>query len=154
MIEIEELTSLVPHKGKMLLLSRVNRYDLEERSVEAEYHVTEDCLFYDSAAGGVPAWVGLELIAQAISALAGLRGRQRGEKPKIGFILSFTSVRIEIPFFMTGTTVEIRAKEQSCMDMVYSFEGSVFLEGGKVLEGNVTVMDVDEKQAEIFEKGE
>ena len=154
MIEIEELTSLLPHRGKMLLLSRVNMYDMEERRLEAEYHVTKDCLFYDSAAGGVPAWVGFELIAQAISALAGLRSRQRGEKPRIGFIMSVSSLRIKIPFFITGTTLEIRVKEQGCMDMVYSFEGSVFLEGGKVLEGNLMVMDVDEKQAKIFENGE
>jgi hypothetical protein len=53
MIEKEELQTLIPHRGKMLLLSKIIDYNLDERSLAAEYHITEDCLFFNSAAGGV-----------------------------------------------------------------------------------------------------
>ena len=152
MIEKEELAGLVPHKGRMLLLTRINEYNLEEQTLHAEYHITEDCLFYDAAVGGVPAWVAFEFMAQAIAALSGLRGRQRAEKPSIGFILGVSSLQIGLPFFTTGSTVELKVKESGCMDQVFSFYGEAFLEGRKVLEGKLTVMEVHDGQLQSFIK--
>jgi predicted hotdog family 3-hydroxylacyl-ACP dehydratase len=156
MVEKEELFSIVPHRGRMLLLSRIKGFNPEEGSIEAEYHITEDCLFYDSAIAGVPAWVGFELIAQAISAISGLRdhnkGRPKGKPPKIGFILSVSHVKIELPFFYTGSIIRIKAKEIDHMDLVYTFEGEIILEDKTVLKGQLTVMDVDDGQAEALLK--
>ena len=146
MIEKEELDSLLPHKGRMLLLTRIVEYNLEERVLCAEYSITRDCLFYDSSIEGVPAWVGFEFLAQAISALSGLSGRAKGEKPKIGFILSVSSIKIKLPFFKPGSIVKLTVKESGRVEQVYSFDGEVFLEDRKVLEGKLTVMDVDDEQ--------
>jgi len=136
--------SIVPHKGKMLLLSRIISYDLEEQTLCAEYDITENCIFYDPVIEGVPAWVGFEFIAQAIAALSGLRGHESGEEPKIGYILSVSSMQIDCHFFQAGNTVQINVKESGCMDEVHNFEGTVFLEGKKVLDGKLTVI-VDSK---------
>jgi predicted hotdog family 3-hydroxylacyl-ACP dehydratase len=152
MIEKEDLLSIVPHRGKMLLLSRVINYSMEDLTIEAEYHITEDCLFYDSAAAGVPAWVGFEFIAQAISAFSGIRNRENGEPPRIGFILAVSQVRIDIPFFKTASIITIRAKEIEQLDSLYIFKGEIFLEGRKVLEGRLTVLDADEEQAEAMKR--
>ena len=152
-LEKEELETVVPHRGKMLLLSRVSWYSLEERTLCAESSISEDCLFYDPAIGGVPAWVGFEFLAQAIGALSGLWSREKNEPPKIGFILSISSMRIELPFFKAGSTVELKVKENSRMDMVYNFEVEAFLEGRKVLGGKLTVMDASDEQIESMRKG-
>ena len=143
MIEKDELISLVPHRGKMYLLSRVNKYDLGVRCLEAEYDITESCLFYDPEAGGVPSWVSFELIAQSVSVLFGLQRRAMGKEPKIGFVMSVSSVKSELPVFKAGTTAEIKVKEINNIDMVYTFEGFVFIEGRKVFEGKLTAMDVE-----------
>ena len=153
MIEKEELFSLIPHRDRMLLLTKVNEYDFKEESIEAEYHLTEDCLFYDSATAGVPAWVGFELIAQAVSAFMGIKTRARGEPVRMGFILSVSQVRIGLPFFKTGSIITIKAKEFECMDPLYIYTGEIFIEGKKVLEGKLTVMDVDDEKAEAMKKG-
>ena len=145
MIEKEELQTLIPHKGKMFLLSRVIEYDLAH-GIRAEYDITEQCLFYDPVVDGVPSWAGFELIAQAISVLSGIRDRESGKKPNMGFILSIQSVRMEIPLFKNGSTVEIRVKEIDCTEMIYTFEGEVFLEGGKVMEGKIMVMEASDEQ--------
>ena len=152
MLEGEELTSIVPHRGRMLLLTGIKEYNLEQRTLCAESRITEDCLFYDPAIGGVPAWVGFEFMAQAIGALSGLWGRERGEKPKIGFILSVSSMQIGLPFFKTGSTVELRVKENGRMDQIYSFDGEAFLEGRKVMEGKLTVMDANDEQVKSMIK--
>jgi predicted hotdog family 3-hydroxylacyl-ACP dehydratase len=145
LIEQEEIKTLIPHKGKMLLLSRVIEYDIEH-SIRAEYDITKDCLFYDPAAEGVPAWVGFEFMAQAISVLTGIRKRENGEKPQIGFILSVPSIRMEIPLFKCGSSVEVRVKETDCTDMIYTFDGAAFLEGKKVMEGKLMVMEVSDER--------
>ena len=140
LIEQEELQTLIPHKGKMMLLDRVIEYDIEH-SIRAEYTITRNCLFYDPLLDGVPAWVGFEFIAQAISTLTGIRKRAKGEKPKMGFILSIPSMRMEIPLFKNDSLVEIHAKEIDCTDMIYTFEGNVFLENKKIMGGTLMVME-------------
>ena len=151
-IEQAELHTIIPHSGRMLLLSRVNRYNLEERNIEAEYHITEDCLFYDSAIAGVRAWVGFEFIAQAISAYSGIWARENGIPISMGFILSVASMRITLPVFGIGSTVQIRAREIERMDTMSSFEGEILLEGTKVLDGKLTVMEIDNEQAQAMKK--
>jgi len=143
MIEKEELQTIIPHKGKMLLLDRIIEYDIEH-SIRAEYDITRDCIFYDPVLDGVPSWVGFEFMAQAISALTGIRKRERGEKPNIGFILSIPSMRIEIPLFKNGSSVEVRVKEIDCTDLIYTFEGAAFLESKKVIEGKLMVMEISD----------
>ena len=153
MIEKEELLSLIPHGGRMLLLDRVKWYNLKEQSIEAEYRITEDCLFYDSAADGVPAWVGFEFIAQAVSALTGIGYRERGEPPNVGFILGVSQVQIRYPFLRTGSIIGIKAKEIEHLDSLYIFKGEIFFENERVLEGKITIMDVDKEKAQAMKKG-
>jgi predicted hotdog family 3-hydroxylacyl-ACP dehydratase len=140
MIEKEELQTLIPHKGKMMLLDRVIEYDIEH-SIRAEYTITRNCLFYDPVLDGVPAWVGFEFIAQAISTFTGIRKRAKGEKPEMGFILSIPSMRMEIPLIKNDSMVEIHAKEIDCTDMIYTFEGKVLLENKKIMGGTLMVME-------------
>jgi len=153
MIEKEELLSIMPHRGRMLLLTKVNEYDFKENSIEAECHITENCLFYDPAAAGVPAWAGFEFIAQAVSAYMGIKIRARGEPVKPGFILGVSQLRIGLPFFNAGSILIIRAKEFENMEPLYIYEGEIFLEGKKVLEGRLTVMEADDEKAQAIEKG-
>jgi predicted hotdog family 3-hydroxylacyl-ACP dehydratase len=145
LIEKEELQTLIPHKGKMFLLSRVIEYDTAH-SIRVEYDITEQCLFYDPAVDGVPSWVGFELMAQAIYVLSGIKVREGGEKPNMGFILSIQSVRMEIPLFKNGSTVEICVKEIDYTDMIYTFEGEALLEGRKVMEGRIMVMEISDER--------
>jgi predicted hotdog family 3-hydroxylacyl-ACP dehydratase len=150
LIEREELQTLIPHKGKMLLLDKIIDYDIEH-SIRAEYNVTENCIFYDPVLDGVPSWVGFEFMAQAISVLTGIRKREKGQKPAIGFILSIPSMRMEIPLFKNGSSVELRVEETDCTDIIFTYEGEAFLENKEVMEGKLMVMEVsDEKFNELI----
>jgi len=144
-IEKEELLTIIPHKGRMMLLSRIIDFNSETKSIEAEYEITDECLFYDSALSGVPAWTGFEFIAQAVSAFIGIR--DRGKKThSMGYILSVSQLRIGLPFFKTGSIIKIKSRESGGMDPVYVFEGEIFLDGEKVVDGKITVMDVYNEQ--------
>jgi len=152
LIEQEELQTIIPHKGKMLLLDRIIDYDIEH-SIRAEYNITKNCIFYDSAIDGIPAWVGFEFIAQTISALTGIKKREKGEKPTMGFILSIPFMKMEIPFFKNGSAVEIRVKENDCTNTIYTYEGEIFLENKKVMEGKLMVMEANDEKFKSLTDG-
>lgn len=152
MIEKDNLISLVPHRGRMFLLGRVSKYDLEECSVEAEYDITEDCLFYDPVAGGVPVWASVELVAQAISVLFGLMRRAIGLEPKLAFLLSVSLLKAETPVYKTGSTVVLKAIKVNCIEKMYTFDCSAFLEGRNVFSAKLTAVDADDEMINSYGK--
>ena len=83
MISEYRVADLVPHSGRMSLLTSITDHD--EDSLSAQVVITQDSMFADSQ--GVPSWVGLEYMAQAIGAFAGLQERLKGESPKLGFFI-------------------------------------------------------------------
>ncbi|GHV54000.1 hypothetical protein AGMMS49579_13780 [Spirochaetia bacterium] len=154
-IEREELLTLLPHKGKMFLLSRVTAYDTLKRSLDAEYEIPEDCLFYDPALGGAPAWVSFEFMAQSISALAEITHREKGEPLKMGCILSVSNMEIRRPLLKAGTTAYIHVQEDyAADDGIFAFNCTVSLgtgAGTAVVSAKLMIMEVDDLS--IFEKG-
>ena len=83
------IEQVVPHRGRMLFVDELLESDVDAVVVSAE--VRPDNLFADER--GVPAWVGIEYMAQAIAAWAGCRALARGEPARIGFLLPTESER-------------------------------------------------------------
>ncbi|MFT3929558.1 MAG: hypothetical protein QM709_04580 [Spongiibacteraceae bacterium] len=102
------VAELVPHKDSMLLLDVVRYVDADR--VEAEVVVRDDGLF-DDGRGGVPAWLGMEYMAQTIAAYAGTHGRQAGEGAKIGFLLGTRSFKSNVEQLPFGTRLTISAEK-------------------------------------------
>ena len=142
MIDTEELAALVPHKGKMFLLSRIASWDPAKHSLTAEFDITRDCLFFKNDLGGIPAWAGFELMAQSISALSGLVGREKGLPPQYGFILSLSEMILHAP--VLSGTVSIVSEEETVMDNVYSFRSCVYTGTAKAVSAKLTVMEVSD----------
>ncbi|MGH7796390.1 MAG: 3-hydroxylacyl-ACP dehydratase [Candidatus Binatia bacterium] len=105
-MNIPDIGSLVPHAGPMVLLDRVISAD--EESLCAEVSIRSDSLF--CGAEGVAAWVGLEYMAQTISAYAGYSAHLRGDPVKIGFLLGTRCYECSRPFFAVGTRLRIHVK--------------------------------------------
>lgn len=112
MIEGKELESILPHKSPMILLSRIESYNLAEGSLSAAVEVERGCMFFDPVERGVPMLVGLEYMAQAIAALAGLHRKEfHQEEPKIGFIIGSRHYKCNLPFFTEGSCLSVKVKE-------------------------------------------
>ena len=153
MMEYDELLTLIPHKGKMMLLNRVTDYNTKEKSIEAEYNVTDECIFYDPVINGIPSWTGFEFIAQSVSVFLGLEEKAKGKLPRLGFILGVSQVKIDIPVFTTGCTLKIKAKEAENEYPVIYYTGDIFINDKKVFSGRLTVMDADDEQLKILSGG-
>lgn len=106
------VADLVPHGGRMRLLDRVLEGDTD--SIVAEVTVREDSLFCEG--GTVGGWVGIEYMAQAVAAWAGWHARQRGEAPRVGFLLGTRRYQCSRPVFKVGDCLRIEVIRQFSAD--------------------------------------
>jgi predicted hotdog family 3-hydroxylacyl-ACP dehydratase len=100
------ITELVPHRASMLLVERVLAQDPER--VRVETTVRRGAVF--AIDEGWPSWVGVELMAQAVSTWGGLRARAAGEPVPLGFLLGTRRYRSSKPSFPFGTSLQIEAR--------------------------------------------
>jgi len=95
---------LLPHRRRLKLVDTVLDYGREHLKVALT--VRDEAPFGDGA-GGVPAYLGLEYMAQAICAFSGLELNAAGETPKIGLLLGTRCYRAHTPRFLAGQTLEV-----------------------------------------------
>ena len=87
----------------MVLLDRVVSF--EDENLVTEVTIREDTLFCE--AGGVPGWIGVEYMAQAVAAHAGAHARLAGNPPAIGFLLGTRSYECSVSQFSLGETLTV-----------------------------------------------
>jgi predicted hotdog family 3-hydroxylacyl-ACP dehydratase len=97
------VTELLPHGPESTLLDRFVAYD--ERKSVAVVDIGPASAFFDGHA--VPAWVGIEYMAQAVAAHAGFEARLRGEPPAVGFLLGTRSYENRLPAFPAGSRLTV-----------------------------------------------
>lgn len=102
------IESVVPHRGRMLLVHRLLARDDDSVVVGAD--IRADNLFADTQ--GVPAWIGIEYMAQAIAAWAGCRALARNEPVRIGFLLGARRYDGDPRHFAIGMTLRIEAHRE------------------------------------------
>ena len=90
-------SDLVPHRGAMCLLDSIDEYGADW--LRASVVTRRSSLF--AMEEGIPAWLGIEYMAQAAAAFGGIEQVQRGERPSIGLLIGsryYRAVRTFIPF--------------------------------------------------------
>ncbi len=94
---------LLPHDPPMVLLDRVVNYT--EAGLIAEVDISDETMFCSD--GGVPGWVGIEYMAQAVAAHAGYKARLDGGSPEIGYLLGTRAYKSTISHFPVGATLRV-----------------------------------------------
>ncbi|MNG09287.1 hypothetical protein D3C84_927030 [compost metagenome] len=64
---------------------------------------------FNRADGSLPAWVGIELMAQSVAAYAGCRARQQGRPVELGFLLGTRKFECNVEHFPAGAHLRIHA---------------------------------------------
>ncbi|MGH8436609.1 MAG: 3-hydroxylacyl-ACP dehydratase [Pseudomonas sp.] len=100
------IAELLPHAGDMILLDEVLSFAEEE--VTTRLYVRPGGLF-NRADGSLPAWVGIELMAQSIAAYAGCHARQAGAPVELGFLLGTRNFQCNVEAFPAGAELQIHA---------------------------------------------
>lgn len=106
MIERPKIAELVSHAGPMLLLERL----LEDGDdyVVCEVLVRSDGLF--DSGGRVPAWLGIEYMAQTVAAFSGLQARRDQELVKLGYLLGSRRFETNVQHFACGDVLRVTAR--------------------------------------------
>lgn len=100
------IAELLPHAGDMILLDEVLHFT--EEAVQTRLSVRPGGLF-NQADGSLPAWVGIELMAQSVAAYAGCQARQAGVPVQLGFLLGTRNFQCNVERFPAGSELQIKA---------------------------------------------
>jgi predicted hotdog family 3-hydroxylacyl-ACP dehydratase len=102
------IAAVLPHAGRMLLLDELLEHGPEH--VICAVDIRAETLFCDGV-HGVPAWVGLEYMAQAMCAYSGVEEVRAGLKPSIGLLLGTRRYQPQVEWFAIGTRLLVRADQ-------------------------------------------
>jgi predicted hotdog family 3-hydroxylacyl-ACP dehydratase len=134
----------LPHRPPMLLIDEILDYEAE--SVRCLVRITRDSLY--CADGGVPAWVGLEYMAQAMGVYSGIELLQKGEAPRIGFLLGTRRYESAVPAFAIGAQLEVSARVTLWEeDNLYAFDCAIVESGRKLAWGEIKAFRPRDVQA-------
>ncbi len=101
MIDGFTIADILPHRGDMALLDRVVSGGADE--LVCELTVRDDGLFDEG--GQVSAMLGIEYMAQAVSAYSGLQ--RGGQDIKIGLLLGTRKFQTNVSSFACGTELQV-----------------------------------------------
>ena len=101
------VSATVPHASPMLLLDRIEAYG--DAWLQAWARLQPGNLFVENNA--IPAWVGIEYMAQTIAAWAGCVALDRGEPIRIGFLVGSRKYKVSCAEFPIGSQMLITIRE-------------------------------------------
>jgi predicted hotdog family 3-hydroxylacyl-ACP dehydratase len=104
---MESTIPLVPHQPPLLLINEVREANGEQCTTLTR---VDPGAWYADPDGAMPAWFGLELMAQTISAYSGNRQKHLGIAPRFGYLLGTREYACEVPSFPAGALLEVEAR--------------------------------------------
>lgn len=134
----------IPHDPPMALIDRILAFDAD--SIEAEADIREDAVF--AGAHGVPAWIGIEYMAQTVAAHAGLGAALAGAPVRKGFLLGTRELHWRVPQFPFGATLRLGGHRvsQGATGLI-CFDCEARLDGETVSQGRLNVFQPEDPDA-------
>lgn len=138
-----DISELLPHKGPAVLIDRVlsDTHD----SIRVSAHVTRQHPFFVEG-HGVPVWVGIEMMAQAIAAHAGLIGRRENREPRSGMLLGTRRYETSTSWFAENSELEILAEREFGENSgLAACNCKVFCNGETLATATIIIVEIDEE---------
>jgi predicted hotdog family 3-hydroxylacyl-ACP dehydratase len=104
----QPIEAILPHRGTMLLVDTVSAFS--DATLCAHATVRADAWYADTD-GAMPAWIGIELMAQAIAAHVALLAMRGGGRARPGVLLGSRSYKALVPAFASGAPLRIHVTE-------------------------------------------
>lgn len=144
------INQLVPHREPMLLLDALSA--CSDESLTALANVRADA-WYADADGAMPAWIGIELMAQAIAAHDGLLSMRAGKEVRPGVLLGTRRYEALTPVFPRDAQLRISVKEVLRSEEGHgAYECTIEHDGAVCAEAIVKVYQPRDFQSFIEEK--
>jgi predicted hotdog family 3-hydroxylacyl-ACP dehydratase len=143
------LDDLIAHRPPLRLLDSI--VEISERTVLAETRVRADNPFFQPGYG-LPGYVGLEMMAQAIAAIDGFKCYKHGQKAKIGFLLGSRRYLCREEKLDEGETLRISAEMVFADHAMLAFDCRIDRRGSELATANLKVFAPSDPAA--FLKGQ
>ena len=98
-----KIDEILYHQAPMILIDRVDAYD--DMTLFSSVEITEQSPFLDKRL--MPAYVGIEYMAQSVAAFSGIGALQAGRQAKIGYLVSARKMAMKVPYFKIGDQLKI-----------------------------------------------
>lgn len=146
-IPVRAVHDVLPHRGTMLLIDAITR--CTESAIEVTATARRDAWYADGD-GAMPAWIGIELMAQAIAAHVGLVAMHAGGRARPGVLLGTSGYRAHRHAFGTGAALRIGARELLRSDEGHgAYECTIHIGDACCAEAVVKVYQPDDFQSFI-----
>jgi predicted hotdog family 3-hydroxylacyl-ACP dehydratase len=113
---------LIPHARGMLLLGSVLEHSSEHAVCSA---VPAASRLFQDAALRVPAWLGLEYLAQCMAVYEALEARAAGRPPRIGPFIGGRRLRLRADHFEPEQVLRVTVRHLRGERGLVAFEGSI-----------------------------
>lgn len=112
MNEVElSIDQVLPHAGRMMLLDELLSHS--DTEVAAAVTIRADSVLCDGV-NGVPAWVGMEYMAQTTCAYSGIADVRAGMKPRVSLLLGTRSFKTSVDYFPIGSRLIMTSELVMC----------------------------------------
>jgi predicted hotdog family 3-hydroxylacyl-ACP dehydratase len=102
-----QMSQILPHEGRMLLLDEL--LERSDECITTALTIRPDSVLCDGVTG-VPAWVGMEYMAQTACAYSGVARAREGLKPGISLLLGTRAYTAHVPVFKLGKRLLVSAR--------------------------------------------
>ena len=150
MITGYNIEQVLPHAHPMILLSQF--IEAGTGHAVCTVNISPDSPFYDNNIQAVPAYVGIEYMAQCIAAYAGANALAAGEQVKIGFLLGCRKYHPGVSRFDNGQTLQIYVSKLVTEESGLSvFECRILQQDTLIVSANLNVFQPDDHRVWLTE---
>jgi len=129
---------ILPHRGDMLLLDQLLWSDATR--LTAQYRPRPDAWYIQP--GGMPSWIGIELMAQAIAAHVGIQKHAQGLPPKPGVLLGTRRYQATQGHFEPSQLLQVLVERQYLDDSgLGAYDARIESKGHTVAHATVKVFE-------------
>lgn len=136
MKKLPPIEDLILHRDTMLLIDGL--LDQTETHATAELRIDEGSTFFRKGKG-VPAYVGLEYMAQTVAAFDGAKQLKSAAEPSIGFLLGTRRYRSDLDYFRPGDHLLVDVEMIFSDGAMASFECSIRVNGTTAVTATLNV---------------
>ncbi|MGB8600653.1 MAG: hypothetical protein WCD42_00485 [Rhizomicrobium sp.] len=139
------VAELLPHAPPMILIGDIVGFS--DTGCTAALGITAQSRFFEPGKG-VPAYVGLEYMAQTCGLFAGLRARSQNLPVRIGYLLGTRDFHSEEGWFAPGTDLRVEVTEIMHDDPMGVFDCRICSAGRTIVTARLNVYQPPEQPDE------
>lgn len=145
-LDVSEIMTLIPHRYPMLLIDRLEIFDLSERAIGIK-NVSLNEWYFEGHFPGKPIMPGVfivEAMAQAAAALVMKSMQMEGVdlNSKLVYFMSIENAKFRRPV-VPGDVLRLHVEKEKSRGAVWRFKGEGVVDGKVTSEANFTAMIVD-----------